>query len=166
MKIALKVDGPGMMLLNAQLRVMDRSDVLVGIPAGNNERRSGEIGNAELLFIFSNGSPMRGQPPRPVLEPAIEQAQTRERIVKELAASMTSALTSKNTEMLEHLDKAGTIAESAAKKWFTSSENGWKGNAPSTIQSKGSDTPGIDTGQMRRAITHVVESGEASNANA
>ena len=65
--------------------------------------------------------------------------------------------------MVEHLDRAGTIAESASKRWFTDPRNGWEPNASSTIRAKGSETPGIDTGQMRRAITHIVEAGAATH---
>jgi hypothetical protein len=124
------------------------------------EASSQPISNAELLFIFTNGSPLRGQPARPVIEPAIEQPKTAERIARALAAASIAALDGNKEGMMDALDRAGTIGESAAKRWFTDSRNGWEPNAPSTIRAKGSETPGIDTGQMRRAITHVVEASQ------
>ena len=77
-----------------------------------------------------------------------------------MAAASTAALDGNAAGMLDALDGAGTIGESAAKRWFTDSRNGWAENAASTIRAKGSETPGIATGQMRRAITHVVEAGQ------
>lgn len=122
------------------------------------------VSNAELLFLFTNGSPLRGQPPRVVIEAAIEAAPTKSLIAKEIAAASVAALNKDERGMIEHLDRAGTIAESASKRWFTDPRNGWEPNAPSTIRSKGSESPGIDTGQMRRAITHIVEAGRTTHA--
>ena len=169
------------------IEALDGADVLVGIPEGDDRKqdlldraaalqltKSGNlskkaqkligaadspISNAELLFIFTNGSPLRGQEPRPVIEAAIEHQPTQDLIAKHLAASAIAALDGDEDEMIEHLDRAGQIGERASKRWFTDARNGWEPNAASTIRAKGSDTPGIDTGQMRRAITHVVETG-------
>jgi hypothetical protein len=150
--------------INRGIEALNRADALVGIPESNGPRKQGVISNAELLFIFTNGSPLRGQPPRPVIEAAIEASPTDRLIAKELGAASTSALDGDNAGMIEHLDRAGTIGESASKRWFTDPRNGWAPNAPSTIRAKGSETPGIDTGQMRRAITHVVETGQGAYA--
>jgi hypothetical protein len=128
------------------------------------EAAKSPVTNAELLFIFTNGSPLRGQPPRVVIEAAIEAEPTKSLLAKEIAAAASSALDGDEKGMVAHLERAGTIAESASKRWFTDPRNGWEPNAPSTIRSKGSETPGIDTGQMRRAITHIVEAGADSHA--
>ena len=157
MRATLTSSGPGLKNINAGLAALHGSDVLVGIPESNSSRKGGEINNAELLFIFTNGSPLRGQPPRVVIEAAIEADPTKGLIAKELGATCVSALNGDEAGMIAHLDRAGTIGESASKRWFTDPRNGWAPNKPSTIKAKGSDTPGIDTGQMRRAMTHVVE---------
>lgn len=136
----------------ARIKQLSKSEVLVGIPQAENARKGEPIGNAALLFIFSTGSEPNHQPPRPVLEPAIEQ--NREIISAPLKEAAQQALQGKPFE--QALDKAGQIAENAAKRWFTDPRNGWKGNAPSTVKAKGSDVPGIDLGEMRRAITHIV----------
>jgi hypothetical protein len=169
---------------------LNGADALVGIPEGDDrksellERASllkltksgkvtkraakllqaaqGQISNAELLFIFTNGSPLRGQPPRVVIEAAIEDEPTKTTIAKEIAAASTSALDNDFEAMMQHLDRAGQIGASASKRWFTDPRNGWEPNKPSTIRAKGSDRPGIDTGQMRRAITHVTVGPHAS----
>jgi len=179
MQLSYSSDGPGMKNIMAGIAALNGADALVGIPESNTGRKEGDIGNAALLFIFSNGSPLRGQHARPVIEPAIEQPETAERIARALAAASTAALDGNETGMLDALDRAGTIGESAAKRWFTDSRNGWPQNAVSTIRAKSgkkvmgpvplvgqseewdsANTPGIDTGQMRRAITHVVEAGQ------
>jgi len=166
MKIGLTSSGPGMSKIHKGLAALDGADVLVGIPEANSSRRGKGVNNAELLFIFTNGSPLRGQPPRVVIEAAIEATPTKDLIAKELAASAGAALDGDEKEMVRHLDRAGTIGESASKRWFTDPRNNWAPNAPSTIKAKGSDTPGIDTGQMRRAMTHVVEAGDLTHSNA
>jgi len=160
MQVSYSSDGPGMKNIMDGIAALNGADALVGIPESNTGRKGGDIGNAALLFIFSNGSPLRGQPARPVIEPAIEQPETAERIARALAAASTAALNGNEAAMMDALDRAGTIGESAAKRWFTDSRNGWEPNAPSTIRAKGSERPGIDTGQMRHAITHVVEAGQ------
>ena len=161
MKIGYSESGSGMDQINKGIAALNGADALVGIPEANGPRKKGEISNAELLFLFTNGSPRRGQPPRPVIEPAIESSPTVDLIAKEIAAASTAALDGDESGMLAHLDRAGTIGESASKRWFTDPRNGWEPNAPSTIRAKGSETPGIDTGQMRRAITHIVEQGDS-----
>ena len=192
MQVSYSSDGPGMKNIMAGIAALNEADALVGIPESDNraagliqmagklkatkkgrgskkaialveEALSTEISNAELLFIFSNGSPLRGQPPRVVIEAAIEAEPTKSLIAKEMAAASVAALEGNEKSMVEHLDRAGTIAESASKRWFTDPRNGWEPNAPSTIRAKGSETPGIDTGQMRRAITHIVEAGAVAH---
>ena len=183
--IGYSSNGPGMDQINRGVDALGGADALVGIPEADDRQadllsramgmkltKSGKPGklvkrlieaskspitNAELLFIFTNGSPLRGQPARVVIEAAIAAEPTRTLIAKEIAAASTSALDGNMKEMETHLDRAGQIGESASKRWFTNPENGWDPNAPSTIRAKGSETPGIDTGQMRRAITHVTE---------
>ena len=188
MQVSYSSDGPGMKNIMAGIAALNGADALVGIPEGDDRQadllkrasltkltKKGKIdkraqklvdaaavpiSNAALLFVFTNGSPLHGQPPRPVIEPAIEEASTAERIARALAAASRAALDGNEAGMLDSLDRAGQIGESAAKRWFTDSRNGWAENADSTIRSKGSERPGIDTGQMRRAITHVVEAGQ------
>jgi hypothetical protein len=129
--------------------------VLVGIPARTaNQGRRGKINNASLLFIFSNGSPMRNIPARPVIQPAIEANQ--QSINKELGGAAKAALANDPAGVMEAMDRAGLVAENAAKQWFFDPRNNWAPNKPATIRRKGSAQPGIDTGAMRRAITHVV----------
>lgn len=113
-----------------------------------------DVNNAELLFIFTKGSPLRKQPPRPVLEPAI--AADQEKIAKEIAASVKAAVAGDHELAVKNMKRAAMRGQNAARDWFTNGDNNWAPNAPSTIRRKGSDRPGIDTGAMRAAIQGIV----------
>jgi len=212
MKVTATSSGPGLDAIFKGISGLNGADVLVGIPEGDNRQdslsslagamkltKSGKlskkaakyleaakspISNAELLFIFTNGSPLHGQPPRVVIEAAIEAEPTKSLIAKYLAMAAISAMDGDQDGMVSNLKKAGTIGESASKRWFTDPRNGWPQNAPSTIKAKSGysimgpvglvgmdagldaiNTPGIDTGQMRRAIISVVEMGNAPGHN-
>lgn len=115
---------------------------------------------AHSLYIQTHGSPLWHIPPRPVLEPSIEA--NKEPIAKQLQGAVTAAIDGNTAGVDQALHRAGFVAENAAKAWFENPENGWPPNSPKTIAQKGSDSPLIDTGEMRKAITHVVrERGEA-----
>jgi hypothetical protein len=143
--------------LDERLRKLERKDVLVGIPQANASRKDGKINNAELLYILSRGSVLQKIPARPVLEPAIQAADNKRNISAELKLAAQGVLEGRPEEASRHLELAGQVGENAAKRWFTDPRNAWQANAPSTIKAKGSDRPMIDTGELRRAITHVVE---------
>ena len=136
-------------------RYMKHHDVLVGVPQENSSRKGGEITNAELLFIHSNGSPLNGIPARKVIEPAVEQPEVLESIANELRTAILASLDGRLSGAESGLEKAGTRGENAAKEYFNGANN-WPPNSPVTIARKGSSQPLIDTGAMRQAITHVV----------
>lgn len=147
--------------LHARLEMLAKSDVLVGIPQAKNSRRGhgagNRIGNAELLYIHTNGSPIRGIPARPVIEPAIQASGNKEPIQLELKLAAIAIMSHGDpAEAFQHLSKAGMIGVNAARQWFFDPRNNWAPNAPSTIRRKGSSQPLIDTGSLRAAITYVV----------
>ena len=109
---------------------------------------------AHSLYIQSHGSPLWHVPPRPVLEPSIEA--NKGPIAKQLQGAALAAMDGNPQEVDNALHKAGMVAENAAKAWFENPQNGWPPNSPRTIAQKGSDSPLIDTGEMRKAITYVV----------
>ena len=116
-----------------------------------------DITNAELLFIFSKGSPLHHQPPRPVLEPAVETEDAKRIISRELAASTKASIDGNHDLAVKCMKRAALAGQNAARKYFVDSENGWAPNALSTIKAKGSNRPGIDTGAMRAAIIGLVK---------
>jgi hypothetical protein len=159
---------------------LTRLAAYVGIPAADSRRRSsqlmemagrargkkkarlekaaaGDAANAELLYIFSKGSPLRKQPPRPVLEPAIAAEDNAKRIGALIAGSLKASLGGDKDGAAKKMKYAAMAGQNAARGWFTDPRNNWAPNAPSTVRRKGSDRPGIDTGAMRAAIVGLVK---------
>lgn len=170
----------GSKAFKAKLAAATQYSALVGIPASGSDRAASllalagkvktgsskskriakaqaNINNAELLFIFSKGSPARNQPARPVLEPAISDPDNAKIISRELAEAVRAAIAGDTAAAKRGIQRTGLAGQNAARKWFTNPKNMWAPNAPSTIARKGSDRPGIDLGAMRAAITYVVE---------
>lgn len=114
---------------------------------------------ATQMWLQRHGSPLWQIPPRPIIEPAIEDPQNRNQIAAQLEAAMQSALGGNLTEAKQKLRSAGMVAANLVKGWFTNPRNGWAPNAPGTISHKGSDRPLIDSAQLRNSITSVVDEG-------
>jgi hypothetical protein len=132
-------------------------EVCVGVAENSSERKDDKgapVNNAELLFIHTNGSPIKGIPPRPVLEPAITR--NKERISEALRKAVDAAVYGNKGAILPALEAAGMDGQNIARKFFTDSTNGFAPNKPATTERKGSDRPLIDTDEMRKSITYVV----------
>lgn len=115
----------------------------------------GEVSNAQLLYWFSKGSPLRGQPGRPVLEAAIHAHGNKEPISALVAEAVAADLAGRHYLSQQLLKKAGALAAKVSRDWFTDSRNNWAPNSYNTLRRKHGDTPGIDTDIMRQAITHI-----------
>lgn len=128
-------------------------DLLVGVPQEKTEREdtSRSITNAELMFIHTNGSPLKNIPKRPTIEPTIEEQ--KERIEKMFSSAVNKILAHKG-DGRDDLEKLGIFLVNKIKAKFGSDE--LAPNAESTIAHKKSDRPLIDTGQLRNSITYVV----------
>lgn len=109
---------------------------------------------AHSLYVREHGSPLMAIPPRPVMEPAIDDK--KDIIGRQLAKVSQAALAGNPMQMEAELNKAGMIGEAAARGWFENPKNGWPPNSEKTIKRKGSDQPLVDTNSMRKAITYVV----------
>lgn len=112
--------------------------------------------SAEILAIYSKGSPLTGQPARPVLGPALMTEETRERVSLLVAQASQEYVNGRVYKAKELLKKAGVVGSKAARDWFKDSRNQWASNSPSTISKKKRDEPGINTGVMRAAITYEI----------
>jgi hypothetical protein len=143
--------------MRASLQQLAKKKVYVGVPEDHTARQSGEATNAQLVYLHTNGSPLRGIPARPIIEPALAASDNKQLITKQLGEAARAVLAHKPDQTSQHLNQAGILGSNAAKRWFTDSRNGWAPDAPSTIKRKGSDRPLVDTGQMRRSITFLVE---------
>lgn len=170
----------GMAALAKRLAGISKLSAYIGVPASGRDARtkqlldmagkttskkkkerlkksaSGDINNAELLFIQEHGSPINKIPARRVLGPAVEADGNKQAIANELAKSVKSGLSGDKEGAENNMLRAALAGQNAARKWFTDSRNGWAPNAPSTVARKGSDKPLIDTGAMRASIIGVV----------
>ncbi len=143
--------------LKASLQKLARKQVYVGVPEDHTNRQRGEATNAQLIYLHTHGSALQHVPARPIIEPAIEAADNKALITNQLGEAARAVMSEQPAATTDHLQRAGMLGSNAAKRWFTDARNGWAPNTPATIRRKGSDRPLIDTGQMRRAITYVVE---------
>lgn len=158
MVVQKKTHDGGLSGLTARLSKLTRVGVYVGVPAGkaSRPRRDGktELNNAELLYIHTNGSPLRRIPARPVIEPALKA--NRGKIMEQYNKAVLAASRGNDTELSAALIRTGLAGQNAARDWFTNPRNGWAPNSPLTIARKGSSRPLIDTGTLRKSIIYVV----------
>lgn len=168
---------------NSLLRSLEfirNNSVYVGIPDESTDRKEKDgITNAELLFIHTNGtqkssaaqdlyersagSPMKGIPPRPVIEPAIENDLGR--LNKMLEKSAKFAFDGKINQARIELGKVGMRGQNVCRDWFYNPENGWPPDSEETIKRKKAKhkTEGyeprtlIDTSQLKNSITYFVK---------
>ena len=177
----------GFGFIKEAMGTLKNAKVYVGIPEAETSRSGQPVTNAGLLFIHTNGSPLRHIPARPVIEPSIEANHIA--LEEGLHEAASFVLDGQKDKAETTLKKVGTLGATGAKRWFTDPRNGWRQNAPSTIRRKlakltgqrlrkalktlasvaenmplfgtteldSINTPLIDTGEMRRAITHVKE---------
>ena len=164
----IKESGSGMQDILRALQFLSQSQVLVGIPEGAGADHGG-MSNVALAFLHTNGSPVSKIPPRPFLEPAIEEA--KEDIAERMMEAARDAFAGDLAAAAEQMDMAGFIGENAAKGYLGSGHHaanapitvhgGWMRNRvsgkPVCVRGKGSSTPLLDTGSLRNSITHIVE---------
>ena len=115
------------------------------------------------MYIKSHGSPLWHIPPRPVIEPAINnnKKEIAERLITAYGKAMENIYAGNSMQTaMQHLEAVGMYAQNIVRAWFTNPNNGWASNSPLTIAKKGSSNPLIDTGEMRKSITYVVKSDE------
>lgn len=111
---------------------------------------------AHELYVHEHGSALYRIPPRPVLEPAIENS--KEQIAELMKEAVDTAM--KGNNVTPALEKVGMQGQNIARDWFTNPDNNWPANAESTIKAKGSDKPLIDSAEMRKTISFVIKDGD------
>ena len=163
----IRESGDGLKNIKQAIAFMKSNKVYVGIPEKNSDR-GGKMTNVQLAYIHSNGSPKMHIPPRPFLEPGVEDA--REAIAEEMGEAALAASEGDFGAAMAHLDGAGQEGENGVKLRFgTGAANapitvhgGWMMNPvshkPFHVKGKGSSAPLIDTGALRQSVTHVIES--------
>jgi len=140
--------------IEESMEMLMKHEVLVGIPEEGGGKPSG-ISNAALLFIHTNGSPLKGIPARPVIEAALDQ--NSDQVAEVLKECADAGASGDVGAVMPALERAGMQGQNICRDWFEGA-NGWAPLKPKTIERKGSAGVLIDTGQMRGAITYKVES--------
>jgi hypothetical protein len=121
---------------------------------------------AHELYVHSNGSPLWHIPPRPIIEPAIENS--KEQIALLMKDTVKVALD--GGDITPALNEIGMQGENIVHSWFDNPSNNWEPNSKVTIEGskkgkngkkfikgKGSDRPLVDTGRLKRSITYVIK---------
>ena len=164
------VKGEGLGKIAAGMAFLKSHKVRIGIPDGGGGG-SGGLSNVQLAFILTNGSPVNHNPPRPFLEPALEQPQVQQQIMRHMKAAAKAALSGDTGGAMDQMHMAGIAGENAVKDYMASGSfapnsaftvnGGWMRNRvsgkPFHADPKGSSKPLIDTGNLQGSITHVVE---------
>lgn len=133
--------------------------VIVGILGDTNQRTKGELTNAEIGFTNEFGR-MTGYPRIPersfIRMPLKTYLHKKLKTKKSLTGEqLEKAIAEGKTE--QFAEKVGLVAEEVIQEAFATNGFGqWAPNAPMTVELKGSDSPLIDTGQLRRSITSKV----------
>ncbi|EHL08981.1 hypothetical protein HMPREF0322_00404 [Desulfitobacterium hafniense DP7] len=122
--------------------------------------RGSPYSKAYQMYIKEHGSPLWNSPPRPIIQPALEQPEIKAALGVQLSKAVPAALDGNLNQAMDELEKAGMIGQNAVRDWFTNPKNNWEPNSPDTAEQKGSDRPLIDTGELRRSIAYEVRKRE------
>lgn len=113
----------------------------------------GDLTNPELAAIHEFGSFKRNIPARSILRMPIHQEA--ETIARQALGGVTEIVQS--GRMTAVLKRIGIACENAVQKAFATGGFGrWAPDKPSTVKNKGSASPLIDRGELRRAVSSQV----------
>lgn len=162
MKFTGKISGNAKALkkLNEELAKSGKVTVRVGVLAGKTDRQEGEFNNAELGAVHEMGSKTGMIPSRSFLRtPCLEDLP--EELKKSGPKKLARMIAQKG--MVEAMKTVGVLAENSVDHAFETRGKGrWAPNAPATVRKKGSDSPLIDQGKLRRSVTSKVHLGSKS----
>ncbi|EKQ5674234.1 hypothetical protein P5Z46_002217 [Escherichia coli] len=175
------------------LRSLTKKDVLVGIPSEDSEREDVPFGNAGIGYVNEYGSPAQNIPPRPHLIPGVKSVEEQtvpqlkaaaQAALDGNAAGAERALNRAGTLAANGVRRYMTItgftplADSTVEARARRGRKGAKAelarrSADGKLNAINPDSgqlisnenvrPLIDTGQYRRAITHVVRNKDADS---
>lgn len=135
-----------------QLRIMQRSEVAVGIVGAEAQAKHPEsdLTLAEVAAINEYGSDDGHVPERPAHRNCAED--NRDEIAKNTQGAITAVLSGATANAV--MDRLGVWYTGKVKQAIRDFST--PANAPATIKQKKSDNPLIDTGRTRNSVTHVV----------
>jgi hypothetical protein len=147
-------DGPNADAIKRAVEDLINTEVLVGIPEEEGAREGGPS-NALLLYWHTNGAPRANIPPRPIIEPAIEDAS--ERIGTIMGEAAEAALDGDTAGMTAALEKAGRAGQDAAQTWFLDPKNGWPKLKKATIAAR--DRKARKAAKAEKKVNFKTQSG-------
>lgn len=131
----------------------DKHHVQIGIFGNKASRKKGTATNAELGAIHEYGSISRGIPARSFLRMPVSTQSSQ--IITEATGGSKALVASGKIVLL--LKRLGTACENAIQRAFATRGFGtWAPDTEATKRRKGSDSPLIDTAQLRRSIASRV----------
>jgi hypothetical protein len=169
-RVTHKVSNGGVEGLLKRVAELASHKIEVGVAQKDNGREGNTVGNADLVYIHTNGAriaPVRHEMQKEIdkgtkysialqmyihahgsqiyripARPIIEPAieNAKASIAEEMKKALTAALN--GDDYMHLLDDAGQFARDEVKNWFTNPANGWAPNAKSTIE--GWTAPWID----------------------
>ena len=136
--------------------------IKVGIMGQKNKRDKGIPTNAEIGFVNDFGK-MTGYPRIPArsfIRVPLQFHFYEKLLSKKSLSQKEFEKAVKEGKADKFAEKVGLVAEETIQEAFATRGYGeWRPNAQKTIEQKGSDSPLIDTGQLRRSITSKVIKG-------
>lgn len=144
--------------LEAALKLLQKKQVLVGVPEQKDARNDDAISNAALLYLNDTGSPSQNIPARPTLQPGVEDAKPK--IIPHLRAIGQQTLENPSPVDIERgLSAVGQIASNSVKARINAGPP--PPLKPATIKARkrrghASEKPLVETAQMRNAVTSAV----------
>ena len=152
---SVKLDMSGFKELKNKLDT--KKKVRVGILGADNSRDGEPFGNAEIGLVQEMGSTTKNIPPRSFIRMPLEKN------AKQLASVFNTNIIRnaiENGDIDTALELLGIKAEAIIQEAFETQGFGqWAANAPSTASQKGSSSPLIDTGELRKSISSEVVDG-------
>lgn len=115
--------------------------------------------NAELLYLHCNGSSPNKIPKRNVLKYTSDDWQNKlsEPTLRDLEENLIYEDDWDETDTDDYIDKVAEMLGNYCRDLISNKDTRIKPNSPKTIALKKSNTPLIDTGNMRRAIVGRVK---------
>lgn len=133
-------------------------DVLVGIPEGNANRKSGDPAtNALIGYVQEFGSPANNIPARPFLIPGVSDIQ--KPASDRLKVAAQRALSGDLSQAEKQLHAAGMMGQNSARAKINSNiqpKLSERTLAARRARGVTRENTLIDTGQLRNAITYVI----------
>ena len=131
-----------------QLQKLTELQVRVGFQSGEGDYEDG----TELVQVAAyNEFGGSDRPARPFMKQSFENHEPELRQAGQMANNILAAGGSADMA----LNRIGAVAKGIVQTEIR--EGGFAPNAPSTIRSKGSDQPLIDTGHMRQSVNYVIK---------